>query len=104
MDRPCTMTMWRVRPGSEADFLQTVRTLADVLQGLPGRPGELTLVRSTDDDAVFHSVGWFHSQDDLEAMREHADARRLLDRLVALCSEFRPTAHHVVYTTAGPPA
>jgi antibiotic biosynthesis monooxygenase (ABM) superfamily enzyme len=96
------MTTWRVRPGSEAEFLHTTRRLADVLQRLPRRPGELTLVQSTEDEAVFHSIGWFESQDDLEAMRQNVDARGLLDRLVTLCSEFRPTAHRVVYTTAGP--
>ena len=104
MDRPCTMTLWRVRPGSEADFQATARLLADVLLRLTGRPGELTLMQSTEDPTVFHSVGWFHSQDDLDAMRQSADARQLLDRLVTLCSEFQPTAHRVVYTTVGPPA
>ncbi|WP_158647107.1 antibiotic biosynthesis monooxygenase family protein [Actinoplanes sp. ATCC 53533] len=97
------MTLWRVRPGDEAAFLDTTRELAEVLLRLPGRPGELTLVQSTDDPTVFHSIGWFHSQDDLEAMRQNADARRLLDRLVTLSSECRPTAHRVTYTMAGPP-
>jgi hypothetical protein len=104
MDRPCTMTLWRVRPDGEADFLDKVRELAEVLLRLPGRPGELTLVQSTDDPAVFHSVGWFQSQADLEAMRQDADARRLLEDLVALSVECRPTAHQVTYTTAGAPA
>jgi antibiotic biosynthesis monooxygenase (ABM) superfamily enzyme len=103
MDRPCTMTLWRVRPGSVAEFLDTARELAEVLLRLPGRPGELTLVQSTDDAAVFHSIGWFDSQGDLEAMRQNADARRLLDHLVTLSSECRPTAHRVTYTTAGSP-
>jgi antibiotic biosynthesis monooxygenase (ABM) superfamily enzyme len=102
MDRPCTITLWRVRPGSEADFQETARALADVLLRLPGRPGELTLVQSMEDQAVFHSIGWFHSQEDLDAMRKNADARRLLDQLVTLCLEFRPTAHRVVHTNAGP--
>jgi antibiotic biosynthesis monooxygenase (ABM) superfamily enzyme len=100
--RPCTLTEWRVRPGCETDFVATAEELAAVLLALPGRPGELTLVQSTGDAAIFHTLGWFHSQDDLEAMRENADARGLLDRLVTLSSDFRPTAHHVVHTTAGP--
>jgi antibiotic biosynthesis monooxygenase (ABM) superfamily enzyme len=95
------MTTWRVRPGSEADFLETARSLADVLLRLPHRPGELTLVQSIEDESAFHSIGWFDSQDELEAMRQNVDARSLLERLVALCTEFRPTAHRVVYTTAG---
>jgi antibiotic biosynthesis monooxygenase (ABM) superfamily enzyme len=102
MDRPCTMTTWDVRPGSEAEFLETAMRLADVLLRLPGRPGELTLVQSIDDETVFHSIGWFDSQDALEAMRQNVDARSLLDQLVALCNEFRPTAHRVLYTTASP--
>jgi hypothetical protein len=60
-------------------------------------------VQSMEDQNVFHSVGWFHSEEDLNAMRQDADARQLLDHLVTLCSEFRPTAHRVVYTTAGTP-
>lgn len=100
MDRPCTMTLWRVHPGREDEFLDTVRELAEVLLRLPGRPGELTLVQSTDDPAVFHSIGWFHSQEDLEAMRQNDEARRLLDQLVAQSAECRPSAHRVTYTTA----
>ena len=103
MDRPCTLILWRIHPGSEAEFLDTMRELVEVLLRLPGRPGGLTLVQSTDDAAVFHSISWFHSQDDLEAMRQNADARRLLDQLVTLSSECRPTAHRVTFTTAGPP-
>lgn len=97
MDRPCTLTFWRVRPGEEAEFLDTARQLADVLRQLPGAPGDLTLVQSTEDPEVFHSIGWFHSQDELEAMRQDADARRLLERLLALSAECRPSAHRVIY-------
>jgi hypothetical protein len=53
MDRPCTLTFWRVLPGREADFLDAARQLADVLRRLPGAPGELTLVQSVEDPAVF---------------------------------------------------
>lgn len=95
------MTRWRVRPGDEAEFLQTSHRLADVLLRLPNPPGGLTLVQSTDDEAVFETIGWFHNPHDLEAMRHDDDARGLLERLVALCSEFRPTAHRVVYATTG---
>ena len=55
MDRPCTLTVWRVHPGHEAEFLETARQLAEVLRLLPGAPGDLTLVQSVDDPAVFHS-------------------------------------------------
>jgi antibiotic biosynthesis monooxygenase (ABM) superfamily enzyme len=96
------MTWWRVQPGNEAEFLDTAHRLADVLLRLPNPPGGLTLVQSADDEAVFETIGWFHSQQDLEAMRQNDDARALLERLVALCSEVRPTAHRVVYSTAGP--
>lgn len=46
---------------------------------------------------MFHSIGWFHSPDELEAMRQDADARGLLERLLALSAEFRPSAHRVIY-------
>lgn len=95
MDRPCTLTMWRVLPVQEVAFLETIDRLTGVLQNLPQRPGGLTLLQSIDDPAVFHTVGWFHRDEDLEAMRRNATARQLLDRLVGLCSEFRPSAHSV---------
>ena len=97
MDRPCTVTFWRVHPGQEADFLDAARQLAEVLRRLPGAPGDLTLVQSIEDPAVFHSIGWFHSHDELEAMRQNVDARRLLDQLVTLSAECRPSAHRVIY-------
>jgi hypothetical protein len=100
MDNPCTMTRWRVSPDAEAEFLHTAHELAEVLLQLPGRPGELTLVQSVDDASIFHSVGWFHSPGDLAAMREDAEARRLLDRMVTLSAECSPSAHRVVYSTA----
>jgi hypothetical protein len=62
----------------------------------------LTLVQSADDEAVFETIGWFHSQQGLEAMRHNDGARVLLERLVALCAEFRPTAHRVVHATVAP--
>ncbi len=96
VDRPCTMTMWQVLPGREQVFLETVRQLAQVLQDLPHPPAELTLLRSADDPAAFCSFGWFYTTDDLEAMRQDAGARDLLERLVTLCSDFHPSAHLVV--------
>ena len=104
MERPCTMIIWRVRPGSESHFQETARRLVDVLLRLPGRPGGVTLVQSMEEPGVFHSIGWFQSEEDLVAMRENPDARQLLDKLVTLCSEFRPTAHRVVHTSADPSA
>jgi hypothetical protein len=85
MERPCTMTWWRVRPGNVAEFLDTANLLADVLLRLPNPPGGLTLLQCADDEAVFETIGWFHSQQDLEAMRQNEDARALLERLVTLC-------------------
>ena len=101
MDRPCTNTVWRVRPGSDAGFLETAHELAGVLFGLPNPPGGLTLVQSIEGQAVFATIGWFHRQEDLDAMRENDEARWLLERLVSLCSEFRPTAHRVLYSQSG---
>ena len=96
MDRPCTLTMWQVRPGLEQAFLETLSQLAQVLQDLPHPPAELTLLQSATDPAAYCSVGWFHTTEEMEAMRQDAGARQLLERLVTLCSEFHPTAHRVV--------
>ena len=53
-------------------------------------PKGLTLLQSVDDPTVFHTMGWFHIQEDLDAMREHTHASQLLEDLVKLSSEFRP--------------
>ena len=98
MDRPCTLTTWRVTPGKQDAFLEAIEELEAVLLQLPGPPGGLDVLQSVDDSAVFHTIGWFHSQGDLDAMREHENARRLLEELVSLSSEFRPTSHIVVRT------
>ena len=97
MDRPCTLTSWRVLPGQVDAFLDTARQLAEVLRQLPGAPGNLTLIQSVEDPAVFHSIGWFHSEGELEAMRRDTAARQLLEHLVTLSAECRPSAHRVIY-------
>ena len=98
MDRPCTLTTWRVTPANKDAFLETIDQLEAVLLQLAEPPGGLDVVQSVDDPAVFHTIGWFHSQADLNAMREHGDGRRLLEELVRLSSDFRPTSHVVVRT------
>lgn len=100
MDRPCTLTMWRVELDRQQVFQATLSQLETVLLRLPEPPGALILLQSKDDPAIFHTIGWFHNQSDLDAMREHGDARRLLDELVMLSSEFHPTAHSVVHMAA----
>ena len=98
MDRPCTLTMWKVQPDQQQAFQDTISRLESVLLRLPEPPGALTLLQSVDDPTVFHTIGWFHNQEDLDAMREHTHARQLLEDLVKLSSEFRPTAHLVLRT------
>ena len=98
MDRPCTLTMWRVELDRQTAFQEVISQLETVLLRLPNPPEALILLRSSDDPAIFHTIGWFGSQSDLDAMREDEDARRLLDELVTLSSEFHSTAHSVVRT------
>ena len=98
MSRPCTLTMWKVQPDQQQAFQDTIGQLESVLLRLPEPPGALTLLQSVDDPTVFHTIGWFHQQAHLDAMREHNDARQLLDDLVRLSSEFHPTAHLVLRT------
>lgn len=98
MDCPCTLTTWRVTPSNQHAFSEAIDRLEAVLLQLADPPGSLTLLQSIDDPAVFHTIGWFRSQADLDAMREHQDARRLLGELVRLSSEFHPTSHIVVRT------
>jgi antibiotic biosynthesis monooxygenase (ABM) superfamily enzyme len=96
MDRPCTLTRWRVELDHQAAFHDTLDQLEAVLLRLPGPPRTLIVLQSRDDPAIFHTIGWFDSQSDLEAMREEADARRLLEELVSLSAEFQASAHTVM--------
>ena len=99
MDRPCTLTTWRVTPGNQDAFLGAVDQLEAVLLQLDEPPGGLAVLQSTGDPTVFHTIGWFQSQADLDVMREHEDARRLLEELVRLSSECLPTSHILVRTS-----
>jgi len=96
MDRPCTLTMWRVEPDQQPAFRESLDQLESVLLELRAPPQALILLRSRDDPAILHTIGWFDNETDLEAMRRHRDARRLLEELVTLSSEFHPSAHTIV--------
>ena len=51
-------------------------------------------MQSATDPAAYCSVGWFHATEEMEAMRQDAGARQLLERLITLCSDStrQPTA------------
>ena len=58
MDRPCTLTMWKVQPDQQQAFQDTISRLESVLLRLPEPPGALTLLQSVDDPTVFHTIGY----------------------------------------------
>jgi hypothetical protein len=101
-DRPCTLATLRARSGQEAELLQVMTELGELLAGLPARPGGSTLVQSLDDPLVFHSSVWWHRIEDLEAMRADPAVRERLERMVGLCSEFTSGAYRVVVTDGDP--
>jgi hypothetical protein len=94
--RPCTVISWKVNPDSLALFLETMDELLETMGSLPAQPGGLILSRAVDDPLLFHSLSWWETQADLEAMRAAAHVRDKLEALVALCTEVAPSAYELV--------
>jgi heme-degrading monooxygenase HmoA len=92
-----TLAEWRVMPGREAEFVTAWKELGTVFARLPQPPADRgTLVRSVDDPLLFYSFGPWRSLEDVEAMRENAQAAEGVRRLRALCTAATPGTFRVV--------
>ena len=52
-----TLALWRVKEGSEAEFVEAWKDLSDYFLNLPNPPGTGTLVGSVEDPRLFYSFG-----------------------------------------------
>jgi quinol monooxygenase YgiN len=84
---------WKVRAGSEEEFVQRWTTLIEgSLENAPGA-GSFVLVRSTEDPTKFLSLGSWESQEAQQAWREMPRIQELLDQCRELCEEFDTHSH-----------
>jgi quinol monooxygenase YgiN len=84
---------WKVRAGSEEEFVQRWTTLIEgSLENAPGA-GSFVLVRSTEDPTKFLSLGSWESQEAQQAWREMPRIQELLDQCRQLCEEFDTHSH-----------
>lgn len=92
-----TLGVWRVKPGSEQEFIASWKRLGRVFASLPRPPSDRgRLVRSVSDPVLFYSFGPWRSEEDVEAMRGNAGAADAVRELVALCDEATPGVFRVV--------
>ena len=94
-DRPYTLAMYRVRPGSESEFIRVWNELAYTFASLPHPPLWGTLIRSVTDRTLFYSFGPWATAADVQAMRE-SPAAAAFGKLHALCQEMTPGNYEVV--------
>jgi len=84
---------WKVRVGSEEEFVQRWTTIIEwSLENAPGA-GSFVLVRSTEDPTRFLSLGSWESQQAQQAWREMPRHQELLEQCLELCEEFDTHSH-----------
>ena len=87
-DQSYSSGQWKVRAGSEEEFVKRWNTFIEwSSQNAPGA-GSFVLVRSTEDPTRFLSLGSWESQEAQQAWREMARIQELLDQCRELCEEF----------------
>lgn len=91
-----TLAMYRVRPGSENDFIQSWNALAETFRSLDNPPLWGTLIRHASDRRLFYSFGPWQDAGDVRMMRENPDAGRAFARIRELCEEMTPGDYEVV--------
>lgn len=93
---PFTLATYRVKPGSEEDFVDRWRLLADTFSALENPPYWGTLIRSRTDPSLFHSFGPWERFEDVAAMRSNPDAGAAFGAIRELCDELTPDDYEVV--------
>lgn len=91
-----TLGVWRVKDGSQSEFIDAWKGLGDHFRSLPHPPGQGTLLQNLDEPQQFYSFGPWGTLDDIEEMRNHPDTPAEIGKLMDLCEEGRPGAFRVV--------
>jgi hypothetical protein len=98
-----TLGAWRVKPGSEADFIAAWKDLGDTFARLRNPPGPGTLLQSVSDPQLFYSFGPWQRLENVEEMRSDPRAQVGIRRLVDMCTEASPGTYRVVAEAAAAP-
>lgn len=93
-----TLGWWRVKEGSQEEFVAAWAALGRYFRELPDPPGQGTLVQSIDDPQEYYSFGSWPSLEAVGAMRSRPDAAGEIAKLLELCDEGRPGTYRVVAT------
>lgn len=96
-----TLAAWRVEQGREEDFVDAWKAVGVAFSQLPNPPGPGVLVRSESDPALFYSFGPWKRLEDIQMMRDDAQAQAALQRLISLCTEATPGAYRVAAHVPG---
>lgn len=100
--KPFTTATFRVASSNHEAFKQAWIALCTAFQRLPHPPaGAMTLVQSADDPEAFLSLGPWHTQVDIEAMRADPDIKTLMSSMMALCLDASRGAFTVVKVIPG---
>jgi len=79
---------WKVRAGSEEEFVQTWTTFIEWTLNNAQGAQSFVLVRSTEDPTKFLSLGSWESEQAQQAWREMPRTQEFLDQCRELCEEF----------------
>jgi len=93
-----TLGVWRVKDGSQSEFVEAWKELGRFFRNLPNPPGEGTLLQSLDEPQQFYSFGPWRTIDDIQEMRGHPETPKEISKLMSLCEEGRPGTFRVVAT------
>lgn len=96
---PFTLAVFRVESGNHAAFKRAWTALCTAFLALPKPPASpMRLIQSADDRDVFQSLGAWHSDADIQAMRTDPQIVPLMQAMMSLCLEGKPGAFELLET------
>ncbi len=96
-----THALWKVKPGSEEEFIAAWKAMGDVFLSQPGVSTHGTLIQSLSDPTEFYSFGPWDSLEQIQAMRADPRAKEAIRRVVDLCEGATPGNYKVVAEIRG---
>src|SRR5437762_3355529 len=85
-----THAMWRVKPGTEEQFIAAWKAMGTAFLALPGVKSRGTLIQSLTDPTLFYSFGPWDSPEQIEMMRADPAAQEAMRRVREYCEEATP--------------